>query len=111
MSGENGMPVVLLAWKPMPRNSLRGFAKIRLGKSLVISDIAVHCHTGRRWAQLPSKPMVGKDGNGIRDDAGKLRYVPMLEWTDKAAADRFSEAVLAAVEAGYSGETHGDYKG
>ena len=105
MSDHPSMPVALVAWKSIPRNSLRGFAKIRLGKSLIIGDVAVHCSNGKRWAQLPSKPQIDRDGHAMKDDRGKVKYVPMLEWTDKATADRFSEAVVAAVEREHPGET------
>lgn len=93
------MPVALIAWKAMERNSLRGFATIRLGKSLTIKDVTVHENNGKRWASFPSKPMLDSNGNTKRDDVGKVQYVPILEWADRDAKDRFSEAVVAAIEA------------
>lgn len=101
--------VSLLSWKSMPRNSLRGFAKIRLGKTLIMNDVAVHCSHGKRWAQLPSKPLLDREGNPKREASGKLTYVPILEWTDREASDRFSEAVIAAVEREHPGQTEGEY--
>jgi hypothetical protein len=98
------MPVVLLGWKPLERNSLRGFASIRLGATLKIHDVAVHRHeNGRCWAQLPAKPMLQTDGSVKRNPDGKIQYVPLLEWSDRAASDRFSEAVIAAIEAEHPG--------
>jgi hypothetical protein len=105
------LPVSLLTWKPMQRNSLRGFARIRLGRSLIISDVAIHCAHGRRWAQAPAKPQLDKDGNAKRDEKGKIAYVPVVEWTDREAADRFSEAVIAAVEREYPNQTTSEYVG
>ena len=104
------LPVSLLAWKPMDRNSLRGFARIRLGKSMIISDVAVHCSHGRRWAQPPAKAQLDKDGIAKRDEKGKVAYVPVIEWTDRDASDRFSEAVIAAVEREHPGATESAYK-
>lgn len=103
------MQVSLLSWKSMPRNSLRGFATIRLGKSLSIKDVAIHSSHGRRWAQLPSKPMIDRDGAPQRDDKGKIKYVPLLEWLDRAVADDFSNSVIQAVEREYPGQTSSDY--
>ena len=97
--------VSLLAWKPFPKNSLRGFATVRLGKSLSVKDVAVHCSHGRRWAQLPAKPKVGADGMAMKNEAGKIQYVPILEWTNREAADAFSEAVIEAVEREHPGAT------
>ncbi|MCX7178014.1 MAG: hypothetical protein NTX56_04325 [Proteobacteria bacterium] len=103
------MPVSLLAWKSIPRNSLRGFAKIRIGKSLIISDVAVHCSNGRKWAQPPSKPVLNSEGVAVKDDRGKMKYIPMIEWADRDAADRFSEGVIAAVERENPGQTDSEY--
>ena len=104
------LPVSLLGWKALQRNSLRGFARIRLGKSLIMSDVAVHCSHGRRWAQAPAKPQLDRDGIAKRDPTGKVAYVPVIEWADREAADRFSEAVIAAVEREYPGATESDYR-
>lgn len=101
-------PISLLRWRAVSRNSLRGFAKVRLGKSLIISDIAVHCSHGKRWAQLPSKPQIDREGLPKRDERGKILYVPILEWTDRLASDRFSQAVIAAIERENPGATEAD---
>jgi hypothetical protein len=105
------MQVALLSWKSVPRNSLRGFATIRLGKSLSIKDVAVHCSNGKRWAALPSKPLVGQDGNVMKDDRGKIKYVPLMEWLDRAVGDDFSNSVVEAVEREHPGQTEGSYGG
>jgi hypothetical protein len=89
--------ITLSKWTPLRRNTLRGFAEVSFGPSLLISDVCLHTKNGRSWASLPSKPMVSKDGAVLRDGAGKPRYSPILSWTDKTAADRFSEAVVAEV--------------
>lgn len=105
---EQGMPISLIEWRPMPRNSLRGFATVRLGKSLKICDVAVHNSWGKRWAQMPGKPQVDKDGTARRDEKGKIQYTPTVAWLDKASADRFSEGVIAAVEREHPGATEAD---
>jgi hypothetical protein len=102
------MPISLLEWKSFSRNSLRGFATVRLGKSLKISDIAVHCAHGRRWAQLPSKPALDKDGTAQRDDKGKIKYIPIIAWMTREAADDFSEGVIEAIESEHPGATSAD---
>lgn len=92
--------LILLSWKPPPKNTLRGFASIRLRNGLVINDVSVHRANGKAWAALPSKPMIGSDGTPIRDrETGKVRYAPILAWSDRTTSDRFSEAVVAAVGA------------
>lgn len=95
---DAAMPIALLEWRPLIRNSLRGFATVRLGKSLKIIDVPVHCSYGRRWAQLPSKPQLDKEGVARKDGSGKVQYSPVIAWIDKETADRFSEGVIAAIE-------------
>lgn len=95
------MPVTLMGFKGLARNTLRGFATVRLGRSLTIKDVSVHVSHGKRWASLPSKPVLDASGNAKRNDAGKVQYTPILEWADREAANRFSEAVCAAVEGEY----------
>lgn len=102
------MPVVLLDWRPMKKGALRGFAKIRLGRAMVINDVTVLTANGRRWAGMPGKPQINKEGVALRDDKGKTKYSPVLEWLDKESADAFSEGVIAAVEAAHPGGTAAD---
>ena len=91
-------PLSLLARKPIASGTLRGFAVVRIGKALKISDVAVHTGNGRRWAHLPAKPALDRDGSARRDDRGKVKYIPIIEWLDKTHADWFSNAVIEAVE-------------
>ena len=97
-TAAGSLSVTLLSWKPIIKGALRGFATIRLGRSLKIPDVSVLCSNGKLWASLPGKPLIA-DGKALLDDRGKQRYVQILEWTDKTAADRFSAAVVAAIRA------------
>jgi hypothetical protein len=98
-SNTEAMPIALLEWKAIIKGSLRGFARVRLGRALIIHDVPVLHSNGRAWATLPSKPIINADGTVARDEKGKARYAPILEWADRAAADRFGAAVLAAIRA------------
>jgi hypothetical protein len=99
------MQLTLLNWRPVSKGALRGFATIKLGRSLKVSDVAVLRANGKAWANLPSKPMIASDGSPMRDAAGKMRYSAILEWTDRSVSDDFSESVVAAVEAAHPGDT------
>ena len=61
-SSTGAMPVVLLEWKPIAKGSLRGFAAVRLGRSLVIRDLATLHRNGRAWVGFPGKPIINADG-------------------------------------------------
>jgi len=86
-------------FKPLRRNTLRGFAAIRIAElRFDIKDVAIHCKGDSRWAALPAKPMI--DGNGVvlRDrDSGKISYSNIFEFTDRATRNAFSDAVIAAL--------------
>jgi hypothetical protein len=88
-----------LAFKPLSKNTLRGFAKIRVRElHLVVNDVTLHEKGGNRWAGLPGRPQV-RDGAVVTDDNGKTAYAPVLEFESRAASDAFSDAVWRAVEA------------
>ncbi len=95
---DQSMPVALLGWKSIAKGALLGFADVRLGRTLTIHDVPVLASGGRVWASLPGKPLVGADGMVLRDGKGKTRYAPVLEWDDKASRERWSVAVVEAVE-------------
>src|SRR5215813_2460591 len=69
-----GFKMKLIEWRPMPRNSLRGFATIELPSGLTISDISVHVSHDKAWASLPAKPQINSDGTARRGDDGKVLY-------------------------------------
>jgi hypothetical protein len=92
-------PIRIREFRPLTRNSLRGFAVIELPSGLVIADVSVHVSHGKPWASPPSKPMIGKDGAVMKDANGKVRYVPIIEFRDKETRDRWSNAVIEAVRA------------
>lgn len=94
---DTTMPVVLLGWRPLTKGNLRGFAKVRLGRALVINDIPVLNSSGKAWASMPGKPLVDRDGQPMRDSRGKARFSPVLEWSDRDSSDRFSAAVVEAI--------------
>jgi len=99
------MPVILLAWKPMRRGGLLGFARIRLGRAMIVNDVSVAHSNGKAWAAMPSKPRLDANGAAMRDARGKILYTPLIEWDDKDTRDKFSISVIQAVEAQHPGAT------
>lgn len=86
-------------FRELQRNTLLGFATIRIAEMKIsISDVAVHEKNGKRWAQLPSKPLLDKDKNVLTDDNGKVRYAPIFTFDRKEVEQAFSNAVVKAVE-------------
>jgi hypothetical protein len=90
--------IICLDWRPCNRNTLRGFARIKIPAwGLILDGLAVHEKEGRQWAQLPARPQLDKDGNVLREDDGKVRYAKIMEFDNKARAYSFSDEVVAAV--------------
>jgi len=86
----------LLKWTPQRKNTLRGFANIRLPNGLRIYSCPVLFSYGKAWATFPAKPQIGRDGLPVKID-GKPQYVKVIEWGDRTTADRFSERVVELV--------------
>src|SRR4051812_33969391 len=91
----------LEAFKPVFKGTLRGFATVRLLIGLVIADIPVCTSHGKTWASLPSKPILDADGRYMVDASGKKRYASILQWSDRATANRWSANIVALVRAAH----------
>jgi hypothetical protein len=91
--------ITIRDFKPIHRNTLVGFAIICIPElHLTIKDVAIHQKGSSRWAALPAKPMIDRDGVAIRDSTtGKITYSNILEFTDRATRDAFSHVVIAAL--------------
>jgi hypothetical protein len=93
----------LIAWRPMVKGSLRGFASVELlPTGLQIIDCPVHVSNGRPWAGLPSKAQIA-DGRQRIDARGKALYTAVLQWRDPELRDRFSGAVVALIRRHHPG--------
>jgi DNA-binding cell septation regulator SpoVG len=85
----------ITAWRPLHKNTMRGFVSIELQVGLVISDAIVHVGTNGPWVAMPGKPQVEPDGTLRRGPNGKPAYVNILSWRSRALADQFSSAVIS----------------
>ena len=83
------------SFKPQRSNTLFGFCTILIpALHLRIFDATVHQKNDSRWIGLPAKPQVTKEGVVRKDDRGKTAYSPVLEFTDRATRDAFSQRVI-----------------
>ena len=90
--------IVCTDFRPYRRNTLRGFATIRIAElKLTVHDVAIHQKAASRWAQPPAKPQIGKDGTAVKDHTGKIQYVTILELDDRETRDAFSHECIGAV--------------
>ncbi|HQT86529.1 hypothetical protein [Acidiphilium rubrum] len=89
--------LTITEWKPLRRNSMRGFMTATLPSGMVLHDVVVHVTDGKPWAAPPSKPMIGRDGVAMKDGNGKARYNPIISFIDKPTRERWSAAIIAAL--------------
>jgi hypothetical protein len=101
--GALTLNVLIEEFRPLERNTLRGFARVRLPAGLILHDVAVHIHDGKPWASPPGRPMIGRDGTQMRDAAGKMQFNPVLTFAGRADQDAFSAAVIEAMRAAHPG--------
>jgi hypothetical protein len=67
---------------------------------MVIHDVCVFEQDGKRWIMPPSKPSITGDGTVFKKD-GKPVYTPVISIADKDTRIKFSDAIVAAVEASH----------
>src|SRR5262249_25121284 len=67
-------------------------------RELHLISVALHQRDGRRWAQLPSKPML-KDGESIHEPGGRIRCAKMPEFEGEGVRQAFNDRVWSAYEA------------
>jgi hypothetical protein len=87
----------LIEWKPLDAGALIGRATVEVG-GLVISDIGIFQKDGARWSQMPAEPMRDRDGQVLKDERGKVRYHSALKWKSRDLQERFSAALISAIE-------------
>jgi hypothetical protein len=88
---------VVESFVPMAKNSLLGFATVRAPSGLIFHDTAVHRKGDSIWASPASKPMIDRNGTVMKDADGKVRYAPVISFSDKTVRDKWSTAVIDAL--------------
>jgi hypothetical protein len=92
------LTVQVESFTPRRSNTLVGFCTVVIPElHLRILDLTVHEKNTSRWVGLPSKPWVDRNGVVKRGENGKIIYVPVLEFTDRATREAFSDRVVAAL--------------
>ena len=91
------LTLTVVDFRSQAKNTLIGFAVVRVNEMrLTIKDVAIHQKGDSRWAALPSKPQITKDGQAVTRD-GKIQYLNILEFDNAAVRSAFSTAVIAAL--------------
>jgi hypothetical protein len=77
-------------FKPLDKNTLRAVFTANLASGMVIHGLMLHERAGRRWVGLPAKEYT--------DRTGARQFARIIEFINRAAADRFQATVLEALD-------------
>jgi hypothetical protein len=77
-------------FRPHEKNTLKAFFTAILPSGLVFHDLMLHQKGEARWVSFPARE--------YKDAAGTRQFARFVEFVDRAAADRFKNAVLEAVD-------------
>jgi hypothetical protein len=91
-AGENGghRSITIVDWKPLTKNTPRGFFTAILPSGMVNHNLSVHEKGEARWIGLPAREWT--------DSQGVKQYTPFIKFRGRATANRFRDEVLAALE-------------
>jgi hypothetical protein len=93
------MSITATNWRPLKKNTLRGFLDLMLRPSgLVIRECSLHEYDdGRRWIGLPSRPQLDTEGRQ-RIDPTTQKRLWVVEIKGTVERERFKAAALEAVD-------------
>jgi hypothetical protein len=91
------MTVTIEEFKLLLRNSLRGFARVRMPSGMIFHDVSIHNSNGAWWASPASKPQINREGTCLRGKDDKVLYVPIVSFATRELRERFSGAIIEAI--------------
>jgi hypothetical protein len=86
----------LLAWRPLRKGSLLGFAKVQFSSGLIIDEITVHAAGTRVWAGPPARPWL-RDGAPVLDEKCKPKWQPLVDFSTHGVRSSWTRQVITAV--------------
>jgi hypothetical protein len=91
VAGNDGhREIVISDWKPHSKNTLKGFFSATLPSGMVLHSLMLHAKGEARWISFP--------GREWTNEQGEKQYVRNIEFVNRAVADKFRDAVLAALD-------------
>lgn len=89
--GGHRKKLTIRDFRSLSKNTLKAVFTVELPSGMVINGCMLHESNGSRWVGLPGKPYT--------DAAGKQTYARIIEFTSRAVADKFRDAVLESLDA------------
>jgi hypothetical protein len=90
-------PPIIEEFIPVIRNTLRGFARVRMPSGTIYHDIGIHQQGAASWAIPASKPRLDRANQQMRDATGKLLWSPLVSFETRELRERFSSSIIEAL--------------
>ena len=91
------MPVTIEEFKPLRKNNLLGFARVRMPSGVIFHDVSIHNSSGSWWAAPASKTQINRDGVCLRGKENEILYVPIVGFASRELRNKFSDAVIESM--------------
>jgi hypothetical protein len=89
-AGHQHQKLQITGFRPLSKNTLRAVFSVLLPSGLEIHGVMLHEVLGQRWIGWPGKPYT--------KTSGKQTYVRIIDFHSGEIADRYRDAVLAALD-------------
>jgi hypothetical protein len=88
-----------VAFKPLERGSLQGFADLMSDGGLILLGCTYHRLNGKAWCSPPSRPQLDRERQLVLGGDGKIVYAPVIEFADARTRRRWSDEAVEAIQA------------
>ena len=99
-NGGGNRSIQIADWRPHWKKTLCGFFTATLPNGLVLHDLMLHEKNRARWIGFPAREW--------KDAEGERQFARHIEFSSRATADKFRDAVLAAAAVGLRDPHHGN---
>jgi hypothetical protein len=90
--------VAIKDFKSIRAGALLGFADVHHPSGMILHRCSIFAKDDKAWASPPSKQVIGRDGTVQKTADGKVRYEPTVSFVDRATQERWSTAVIEALQ-------------
>jgi len=101
LAPQQSARAVIRRWQPF-RNAagtVRGYLDVEFASGLVINSCKLMVGpAGKYWVATPAVLQRDADGHPLLDANNKPKWAAVVEFRDRESRDRFTDAVLAALE-------------
>lgn len=84
-------------YRAFSKGFLKGFVTLELPSGLILPNCTHHENGGTEWIGVPGRPLIDPEGNLMRTDRGKPRYVQSIGFATEEIKSAFLSQALRGV--------------